>query len=292
MIVAADPRPLNTRHRASPRARRMLHDRGLYEHDVVGTGPDGRILAADVASAGAETASRRDDTADPARRGRGGVLARGHSGPEYGAHPSATATTAFVAAEVDFHTVDRARRAAGENAPEYVAFVARAIVDALAAYPYLNAQLGDHVVSVRRPVHLGVQVALDPAGPPALPIVRDADSLRLRSLAGGITDARTQAGERRGAIGCTFTLVDATPNGMLLAAPPLGPGQVAALATSGVRPMPVAVEREPGEYAVAVHPVGTLGLSFDHDIVSSGYAAGFLDHVRTALERRDWAAEL
>jgi pyruvate/2-oxoglutarate dehydrogenase complex dihydrolipoamide acyltransferase (E2) component len=259
MIVAADPHRPNTRHRTSPRARRMLHDAGLREHDVVGTGPEGRILAADVATA---QVSRKEST------------------------------TAFVAAEVDFHAVERARRGAGEDAPGHLAFVARAVVDALAAYPYLNAQLGDHVVSVRRPVHLGMHVDLDPVGPPALPIVRDADGLRLRSLADHITEAQAQARGRRGAIGCTFTMVDATPNGMLLAAPPLGPGQVAALATSGVRPMPVAVEREPGEYAVAVHPVGTLGLSFDHAIVGSGYAAGFLDHVRTALERRDWAAEL
>jgi pyruvate dehydrogenase E2 component (dihydrolipoamide acetyltransferase) len=273
MIVAADPRELNTRHRASPRARRMLHDSGLREDDVVGTGPDGRILAADVASVTLREAKPAGPEDAQSRR-------------------KETGSTAFVAAEVDFHAVDRARRRAGEEAPQYVAFVARAIVDALAAYPYLNAQLGDHVVSVRRPVHLGVRVDVDPDGPPALPIVRDADGLRLRSLAGQIADAQTQARERRGAIGSTFTLVDATPNGMLLAAPPLGPGQVAALATSGVRPMPVAVEREPGEYAVAVHPVGTIGLSFDHDIVSSGYAAGFLDHVRTALERRDWAAEL
>jgi pyruvate/2-oxoglutarate dehydrogenase complex dihydrolipoamide acyltransferase (E2) component len=286
MIVAADSRQPNTRHRASPRARRMLHDTGLREDDVVGTGPDGRILAADVASAAAE-ADRPAQGPEYWRENRPAAASQVDSPAN-----TRSAPTAFVAAEVDFHSIDRARREAGEDAPGYVAFVARAIVDALAAYPYLNAQLGDHVVSVRRPVHLGVQVDLDPSGPPALPLVRDADRLRLRSLAGQITDAQMQARERRGAIGCTFTLVDATPNGMLLAAPPLGPGQVAALAISGGRPMPVAVEREPGEYAVAVHPVGTLGLSFDHDIVSSGYAAGFLDHVRTALERRDWAAEL
>ncbi|HYJ66807.1 MAG TPA: 2-oxo acid dehydrogenase subunit E2 [Nocardioidaceae bacterium] len=281
MIVAADPRPPNTRHRTSPRARRMLHDAGLREDDVIGTGPSGRILAADVASAQASAPPARSGTYPSTDLGGADAQSRRKE-----------STTAFVAAEVDFHAVDRARREAGADVPGYPAFVARAVVDALTAYPYLNAQLGDHVVSIRRPVHLGIHVDLDPTGPPALPVIRDADGLRLRSLADRIADAEAQARERRGAIGCTFTIVDATPHGMLLSSPPLGPGQVAALTTSGVRPMPIAVEREPGEYAVAVHPVGTLGLSFDHAIVGSGYAAGFLDHVRTALEQRDWAAEL
>ena len=55
---------------------------------------------------------------------------------------------------------------------------------------------------------------------------------------------------------------------------------------------PVAVEREPGDYVVAVHPVGTLGLSFDHHAIDTGNAAGFLDRVRAALENRDWSTEL
>jgi pyruvate dehydrogenase E2 component (dihydrolipoamide acetyltransferase) len=66
---------------------------------------------------------------------------------------------------------------------------------------------------------------------------------------------------------------------------------VASLAVGAVRARPVAVEREPGEYVVAVHPVGTLGLSFDHRAIDSGYAADFLDAVRIVLETRDWSAE-
>src|SRR5262245_65950750 len=50
MTVAAEPRRPNTRHRASPRARRLLREAGLRQPDVAGSGPEGRILAADVES--------------------------------------------------------------------------------------------------------------------------------------------------------------------------------------------------------------------------------------------------
>jgi pyruvate dehydrogenase E2 component (dihydrolipoamide acetyltransferase) len=74
--------------------------------------------------------------------------------------------------------------------------------------------------------------------------------------------------------------------------PVLVSNQVAAIAVGSVKAKPVAVEREPGDYVVAVHPVGTLGLSFDHHTIDASYAAGFLDRVREALETRDWSTEL
>ena len=47
-----------------------------------------------------------------------------------------------------------------------------------------------------------------------------------------------------------------------------------------------------GEWAVAVHPVGNLSLSFDHRAVDGAYAAAFLAQVRDILETRDWAEEV
>ena len=62
--------------------------------------------------------------------------------------------------------------------------------------------------------------------------------------------------------------------------------------TDGVEPRPVATKGPDGEWAVTVHPVGNLSLSFDHRAVDGAYAAAFLAAVRTTLETRDWADEL
>jgi len=278
MTVAAEPRRPNTRHRASPRARRLLREAGLRQPDVAGSGPEGRILAADVESVVAAAAPPDVGT-------EGGVEA---VQPE----PSPVAATiVFMAVEVDYFGVDRARRSAAGVTLERLAFVARAVIDALAAFPYLNAQVDEKT----RPVHLGVTVDLTPGGL-VTPVVRDADRLRLTALAhqiSAVTD-RARAGDldAEDTEGATFTVSDAGPYGTLLTAPVLGSDQAAALAIGSVQAKPVAIEREPGEYVVAVHPVGTLGLSFDHHAIDTGYAAGFLDRVREALETRDWSTEL
>ncbi len=282
MIVAAERRRPNTRHRASPRARRLLREAGLRQPDVAGSGPEARVLAADVESVLAAAAPSD------------GVAEHGVEAAQPEPSPVAV-TTVFMAVEVDYFGVDRARRSAAGVTLDRLAFVARAVVDALAAFPYLNAQVGDQTVHVTRPVHLGIAVDLTQGGL-VTPVVRDADRLRLTALAqqiSALTD-RVRAGDLDAddTEGATFTVSDSGPYGTLLTAPILGSDQVAALAVGSVNAKPVAVEREPGDYVVAVHPVGTLGLSFDHHTIDTGDAAGFLDRVREALETRDWSTEL
>jgi pyruvate/2-oxoglutarate dehydrogenase complex dihydrolipoamide acyltransferase (E2) component len=288
MIVAADPHRPNSRHRASPRARRLLHASGLQQHEIVGSGPDGRILAADVEAVAESDRERRGPESWPENRA---------SEPAAAVPPAAIPSiraAAFLAVEVDFFGVDRARRAAAESL-DHLPYVARAVVDALAAFPSLNARAAERTVLVSRPVHLGVTVELGPEGP-VTPVLREADSLRLASLARRLTtlvdEARAGRLDPNATDGATFTICDCGPTGMLLATPILDPTRVASLATGTVSAKPVAIEREPGEYVVTVHPVGTLGLSFDPGTIDSGYAARFLDRVRDALETRDWSAEL
>ena len=281
MIVAAEPRRPNTRHRASPRARRLLREAGLHEPEVAGSGPEGRILAADVESVVAAAPS------DVVPDHRGAASRSDRSPTAVGA--------AFMAVEVDYFATDRVRRSAAGASLGHLAFVARAVVDALAAYPSLNVQVGEQTVHMTRPVHLGVAVDLAPDGL-VTPVVRDADRLRLGALAQQILAMTERA--RAGSLdpedtdGATFALSDSGSHGTILIAPVLGSDQVAALAVGSVQAKPVAVEREPGDYVVAVHPVGTLGLSFDHHAIDTGNAAGFLDRVRAALENRDWSTEL
>jgi pyruvate dehydrogenase E2 component (dihydrolipoamide acetyltransferase) len=59
-----------------------------------------------------------------------------------------------------------------------------------------------------------------------------------------------------------------------------------------VKMRPVAIEQDDGSYAIAVHPVGNLALSFDHRAYDGAYAAAFLHEVGQILETRDWASEL
>ena len=77
-----------------------------------------------------------------------------------------------------------------------------------------------------------------------------------------------------------------------MTAPIISQPQVAILSTDGIKPRPVAVSLPGGGYGIAVHPVGNLGLSFDHRAYDGAYASAFLARVKDVLETRDWAQEL
>ncbi|MBX3286345.1 MAG: 2-oxo acid dehydrogenase subunit E2 [Actinobacteria bacterium] len=217
----------------------------------------------------------------------------------------ATAAHAMVAVEVDWSNVEPVRRAAGLS---YLPFAARAVVDALADHPHVNASFaGDHLV-VHATVHLGVAVDV---GHEALvvPVVRDAQDLRLHPLADAVADLADRARRRRLAghelAGATFSLTNVGSYGTVVTTPIIDQPQVAILSTDGVRMAPVAVRTDPPpppgapptppherSWGVAIHPVGNLSLSFDHRAFDGAYAASFLARVRDVLQERDWWAEV
>jgi 2-oxoglutarate dehydrogenase E2 component (dihydrolipoamide succinyltransferase) len=207
----------------------------------------------------------------------------------------ATSAHAFIAVEVDFHAVDRARHSPAGSGLTYLPFVARAVIDAVGTYPQVNAEVGDDALLVHRHIHLGIAVDLDADGL-VVPVVRDAADLNLAGLGRRIASLAAAARQRRlgpdDYAGGTFTISNPGPYGTLLTAPIINQPQVAILATDSVRMRPVAVETASGDHSIVVHPVGTIGLSFDHRVIDGGYAARFLQRVRAVLETRDWQVEL
>jgi len=213
----------------------------------------------------------------------------------------ATAAHTLVVMQVDYSRVDRIRTEVrdGFRAREgfgltYLPFVARAVVDAIAAYPRVNASVGADALIVHPTVHLGVAVDLDFEGL-IVPVVHDAGVLRLRALARAIQDRSVAAHARTltpdDVAGGTFTLTNAGGYGTLVTAPIISQPQVAIISTDGVAPRPVAVPTGDG-HGLAVHPVGNLSLSFDHRAFDGAYASAFLGRVVELLETRDWAEEL
>jgi pyruvate dehydrogenase E2 component (dihydrolipoamide acetyltransferase) len=221
---------------------------------------------------------------------------------EHMVRSQATAAHVLIAAEVDFVGVERARRAVRDSfkAKEgfsltYLPFVARAVVDAIAEFPHVNASVGDDELIVHRRVHLGIAVDLNFEGL-IVPVVRDADDKRLPAIARTISDLARRARSREltadDISGGTFTITNPGPFGTFLTAAVINQPQVAILATDGVKKRPVAVELPDGSDAVVVHPVGNLALSFDHRAFDGAYAAAFIARCKEILETRDWSDEL
>jgi pyruvate dehydrogenase E2 component (dihydrolipoamide acetyltransferase) len=148
---------------------------------------------------------------------------------------------------------------------------------------------------VHRSVNLGIAVDLDFQGL-LVPVVRDADGKRMRSIARDIADiaarARTKKLSADDLVGGTFTISNAGPYGIDLMSSIINQPQVAILSTTAVKKRPVVVELPDGSDTIAIHPTGFIGLSWDHRAFDGAYAASFLAKVKELLESRDWNSEL
>jgi len=272
----------------SPAVRRLVDEHGVDPTAIEGTGRDGRVTRDDVLALVA---------AHPPTADRPGI----HHLPFTAIRRTigrnllaslATAAHTLVVVEVDYARVAPAKERTGLT---WLPFIARAVIDALAEFPLLNAHVTADGLDVHDEVHLGIAVDLDFDGL-VVPVVRDTRRLRLPALADALKETAGAAREHRLAAddyaGGTFTLTNAGRYGTLLTAPIINQPQAAILATDAVKVRPVAVPLDDGGHGLAFHPVGNLALSFDHRAFDGAYASAFAGRVRDTLEQRDWDEEV
>ena len=277
----------------SPAVRRVAGERGIDVATLAnrtGSGAQGRLTVGDLGSASPAAAQTGDERVPFNRvqaRAGVGLLAS-----------TQTAAHALTVVECDYSAVEVARRLwrARFRAEEgfsltYLPFAARAVVDALRDFPLLNASLGDDALVLSRRVGLGIAVDLDHQGL-VVPVVHDADTLRLRALARAIDDIARRARSKRltpdDMAGGTFTVTSPGGYGTEISVPIINRPQIGILSTDGVRKRVVAADGD----RLAIRPTGYLCLSFDHRAIDGAYAGAFAGRVRDILEERDWLTEL
>ena len=305
-----DPRLL------SPVVRRLVNEHGIDSSLLTGTGPGGRITREDVldhldkvgssASAPAPAPVQASAPAPATQSGgRETIVPLSKIRQLTGDHMVASKSTsphAFSVVEVDFANVDRVRSAvkADFRATEgfsltYLPFIARALVDGLQEFPNLNASVVGSDLVVHGYIDLGIAVDLGYQGLIA-PVIRGAETKRLRAIAQEIHDLADRARNRRLSPdeiqGGTFTISNNGSAGSVLTMPIINQPQVGIVSTDAIVRKPVVANLSDGGEAIVVHPVGNLAMSWDHRAFDGAYAAGFLLRVKEILESRDWAAEL
>ena len=129
-----------------------------------------------------------------------------------------------------------------------------------------------------------------------MPVVRSADSKRLRAIAREINDLAGRARSRKLSpdeiSGGTFTITNNGSAGSVLTMPIINQPQVAILSTDAIVRRPVVVTLADGSESIAIHPVGNLAMAWDHRAFDGAYAAGFLARIKQIIETRDWSQEL
>ena len=209
---------------------------------------------------------------------------------------------AFSVVEVDYANVDRVRnkvknewKAAEGFSLTYLPFISRAVVDALAEFPLMNASMGNGELIVHRYVDLGIAVDLDYQGL-IVPVVRNADAKRLRAIARETYDLAQRARSRKLSpdeiSGGTFTLSNNGSAGSVLTSAIINQPQVAIISTDAIKRRPVVVDLPGSGESIAIHSVGNLAMSWDHRAFDGVYSANFLVKIKDIIETREWEAEL
>jgi 2-oxoglutarate dehydrogenase E2 component (dihydrolipoamide succinyltransferase) len=163
----------------------------------------------------------------------------------------------------------------------FMSFFVKAVVDALQAYPIVNAYLDRDDLVLRKYYDIGVAVST--ARGVIVPVLRDADLLTFADIEKKIDDfidrSKTGALEVGELQGGGFTITNGGVFGSLLSTPLLNPPQCAILGMHKITKRPVAIDDQ-----VVIRPMMYLALSYDHRILDGKEAVSFLVHVKEVLE--------
>ncbi len=163
----------------------------------------------------------------------------------------------------------------------FMSFFAKAVIEALKAFPAVNAEIrGDSIVYKH---HYDLGVAVGGGKGLVVPVVRDADRLSFadfeKTLAALAEKARTNSLAMSDLQGGTFTISNGGVYGSLLSTPILNPPQSGILGLHKTEDRPVAVNGK-----VEIRPMMYIALSYDHRLIDGREAVGFLVRVKQCIE--------
>jgi len=249
--------------------------------------PAAPVPAAAIASAG-EPAAGEGETFEPMSAMRRGIADHMRRSLDTAAHVTS-------AIEVDMTNVVSVRaklkrefeQAYGVN-PTYLAFIARATVDTLRDYPYVNGELRDGQIVTRTFVNLGFAVELADGRGLIVPVVKNAETLNLLGMAKGIADIAARARSKQllpdDVAGGTFTITNPGGYGTFHGTPVISQPQSAILGTYAIVKRPWVITDQNGTDAIAIRSMMNLTLTYDHRLIDGALAGRFLRDLRERLQ--------
>ncbi|MEM8983399.1 MAG: dihydrolipoamide acetyltransferase family protein [Pseudomonadota bacterium] len=291
---AEAPATSTGRIQTSPAIRRMAREAGLDLTTVVGTGPRGRIVRADVeahlaspprvAAADAPPPVLRQGTEEIKVIGVRRMIAERMS-----AAKRSIPHFSYVE-EVDVTALESLRAHLNNSASERDArltplpFIALALIRTIAEFPAVNAVYDDERNTIIRhsAVHLGIATQT-PDGL-KVPVIQHAEQFGLRAMAAAIREssdkARTNQSRPQELSGSTITITSLGKLGGIASTPVINAPEVAIIGINKAVQRPVVVDG-----AVTVRTMMNISSSFDHRFVDGFDAAAMIQALKTRIEQ-------
>jgi pyruvate dehydrogenase E2 component (dihydrolipoamide acetyltransferase) len=178
--------------------------------------------------------------------------------------------------------------------PTYLIFVARAVVETLKKYPWINGEIRGEQIVTRPWVNLGFAVELAEGKGLIVPVVKHAEGLNLLGMAQAVTDIAERTRNKQltpdEVQGGTFTITNPGGYGTFHGTPIISQPQAAILGTYALVKRPWVVQDSFGKDVIAIRPIMNLTLTYDHRLVDGALAGRFLKDLKEALESWDEVA--
>ena len=174
--------------------------------------------------------------------------------------------------------------------PTYLIFVARAVVETLKNYPWINGEIRGEQIVTRPNVNLGFAVELADGKGLIVPVLKHTEGLNLLGIARGVSEIAQRARDKKlmpdDVQGGTFTITNPGGYGTFHGTPVISQPQAGILGTYAVVKRPWGVTDALGQDVIAIRPIMNLTLTYDHRLVDGALAGRFLKSLREKLE--DW----
>ena len=277
--------------KAGPAARKIAGEKAVDLASVTPTGPKGNVTKGDVLAAPAKPAAVAPALAagPPAgreERVRMTRLRKRIAERLKEAQNTAAMLTTFN--EVDMGAVMGLRSRYQDSFTKkhgvklgFMSFFVKACIEALKAYPAVNAEIDGDEVVYKHYYDIGVAVSTDTGL--LVPVLRDAEAMGLADIEKAIGDLGKRARDGKLAMeeltGGTFSITNGGIFGSLMSTPILNPPQSGILGMHKIQDRPMVVGGK-----VEVRPMMYLALSYDHRIIDGREAVSFLVRVKECIE--------
>ena len=272
----------------SPAVKRIVEEKRIDINTISGSGRDGRILKGDLlesmglpSSPSKARVTKGDEERVKMTRLRSTIAKRLKE-----AQNNAAMLTTFN--EVDMSRIIEMRAEYKDGFQKrygvklgFMSFFVRSCVEALKAFPIINAEIQQDEIVYKNYYNIGVAVGTEKGL--VVPVVRDADELSFADIEKKIIALGEKAKTGQLSIeelqGGTFTITNGGIYGSMLSTPILNPPQSGVLGMHNIVQRAVVVDGK-----VEVRPIMYLALSYDHRIIDGKDAVSFLVRVKEYLE--------
>ena len=303
----------------TPLVRKLAREKGVDLSTVRGTGVGGRIRKQDVLAAQSTASASAPAASAPAGREPFLIEVSEEAKKLRGTTQKASRIRRTIAqrmreslqnsaqltqvTEVDMTAVSALRKAKKEEFQQkhgvkltYLPFFAKAVAEALQAYPRVNATFDVEAGEISYPDSENLGIAVDTERGLLVPVVKNAGDLSIAGLAKAIDDVASKT--RDGKIspdllsGGTFTITNIGSFGALFDTPIINHPEVGILGTGAIKRRPQVVTTEDGTEAIAIRDMAYLPLTYNHELVDGADAGRFLKAIKNRLENGSFEADL